>query len=128
MLDLLDVSRPALRLAAGLVGAVAGLLRFARRPPRAERGTGGAVDALVPVAVPLVAAPAVVVLGLSAGADLGVLFVFGCLALGVGILTATTAGAEEQGAVHRGRVGAAARHRGRPAACVLLVVDAVFAI
>ena len=75
VLDALDVSRPAVRLAVGIVGAVAGLVRLARRAPAPEPGGGWLGGALVPVAVPLVAAPALVVLGLSAGADLGVLFV-----------------------------------------------------
>jgi small neutral amino acid transporter SnatA (MarC family) len=129
ILDALDVSRPSLRLAVGIVGAVAGIIRLARRPPIAESPTGWLGGALVPVAVPLVASPALIALGLSAGADLGVLFVVGCLALGVGLLTAVVAGAPSSGpwvAVVRW-----AQRLVTVAAivtCVLLVVDAVFAI
>lgn len=129
ILDALDVSRPALRLAVGIVGAVAGLIRLARRAPAPETATGWLGGALVPVAVPLVASAPLVVLGLSAGADLGVLFVAGCLAIGVGLLTATVAAIPDAGPWP-----VAARWGQRLVTvvgvvmCVLLVIDAVFAI
>ena len=61
------------------------IVGLARRPPGPQRCSARAAGAaLVPVAVPLVATPALLLLGLGAGADLGTLFVAGCLALGVG--------------------------------------------
>ena len=126
---MLDVSPPSLRLAVGIVGAVAGLVRLVRRPIGPQDGRPGLSAALVPVAVPLVAAPALVMLGLGAGADLGVLFVAGCLALTVGAITALATAPAESGpwsvvSVWGQRLVAAAA----VVACVLLVVDAVFAI
>jgi small neutral amino acid transporter SnatA (MarC family) len=129
ILDGLDVSRPALRLGVGIVGAVAGLIRLARRTPSPDAGTGWLGGALVPVAVPLVASSTLVVLGLSAGADLGVLFVAGCLAIGVGSLTVTTAALPDSGPWP---VAASWAQRLITVvgivACVLLVIDAVFAV
>ncbi len=129
LLDVLDVSPPSLRLAVGIVGAVAGLVRLVRRPLGPQDGRPGLSAALVPVAVPLVAAPALVMLGLGAGVDLGVLFVAGCLALTVGAITALATAPAESGpwsvvSVWGQRLVAAAA----VVACVLLVVDAVFAI
>ena len=129
ILDALDVSEPALRLAVAIVAAVAGLIRLARRSPPTDGATGWLGGALVPVAVPLVAAPALIMLGLSAGADLGVLFVAGCLAIGVGLATAAVAGVPDEGPWPT-----ATRWAQRVitavavVACVLLVIDAVFAI
>lgn len=132
LLDALDVSRPALRLAVGIVGAVAGLVRLLRRPLRptsfaAARGWFG--TALVPVTIPLVATPALIVLGLSAGADRGVAFVAGVLALGVAALTGVTAAIDPEGAarpvaVWGGRLLSAVA----VVTSVLLVVHAVFDI
>jgi hypothetical protein len=111
------------------VGAVAGLVRLVRRPLGPQDGAAGLSAALVPVAVPLVAAPALVMLGLGAGADLGVLVGAGCLALAVGAITALATAPVDAGrwpvvsAWGQRLVAAAA-----VVACVLLVVDAVFAI
>lgn len=89
VLDLLDVSRPALRIAAGLVAAVTAIVGIVRRP---GDDTGAALPglwaAVVPVAVPLVVSPALVVLALSAGADRGVAPVAIAAAIGTGILAA----------------------------------------
>jgi small neutral amino acid transporter SnatA (MarC family) len=129
ILDALDVSRPALRLAVGIVGAVAGLIRLARRAPQPAAPAGWFGGALVPVAVPLVASSTLIVLGLSAGADLGVLFVAGCLAIGVGVVTAAAAAMPDEGPGH---VAASWARRLVTVigivACVLLVIDAVFAV
>ncbi|MET0144315.1 MAG: hypothetical protein ABW328_05965 [Ilumatobacteraceae bacterium] len=141
LLEALGVSRPALRLAAGIVGGVAGLVRMARRTPMPEDGPPGVRAALVPVAVPLVAGPALIVLGLSAGADLGVVFVAGCLALAVGALSGLAAITPDPPGPHPPGSGPGRSWR-RPVAgwaqrlvtaagvvaCVLLVVDAVFSV
>jgi hypothetical protein len=129
ILDALDVSRPALRLAVGIVGAVAGLIRLARRVPVPEAATGWLGGALVPVAVPLVASAPLVMLGLGAGADLGVVFVAGCLAIGVGLLTATVAAVPADGPwTVTARWGQRVVTVVGVVMCVLLVIDAVFAI
>ena len=114
LLDVLDVSPPSLRLAVGIVGAVAGLVRLVRRPLGPQDGRPGLSAALVPVAVPLVAAPALVMLGLGAGADLGVLFVAGCLALSVGAITALATAPADRARGRSSRSGGSASWRPPP--------------
>ncbi|MCX7622126.1 MAG: hypothetical protein N2037_15005, partial [Acidimicrobiales bacterium] len=79
----LDVSGPAARIAAGIVVGVAALADLFRRPPSPEPAQPGWGAALVPVAVPLVARPALLVLAVSAGADRGAGVVIAGLLAGV---------------------------------------------
>jgi small neutral amino acid transporter SnatA (MarC family) len=72
LLDALDVSDPAFRLAAGIVAVLAGAADFFRRPPAPEPALAGWRAAIVPVAVPAIARPALLVMALGAGADRGV--------------------------------------------------------
>jgi small neutral amino acid transporter SnatA (MarC family) len=88
LLDALDVSEPSFRLAAGTVALVAGAADLLRRPPSWEPALGGWRAALVPVAVPLVARPALLVMALGAGADRSVLVAFAAMVAGVGLLIA----------------------------------------
>jgi small neutral amino acid transporter SnatA (MarC family) len=126
LLDALDVSDASFRTAAGIVAVLAGAADLFRRPPRPEPALAGRWAALVPVAVPLVARPAVLVLALGAGADRDVLVGVGAMALGVALLTALTAWWPTEGP--RGR---ALRWAGRLlgaglVACgVILVIDGV---
>jgi len=127
LFDALDVSRPAGRLAVGIVAAVTAVIRLARRTRSPQDGPAGWRAALVPVAVPLTATPALLLLGLSAGADLGAWFVAGVLAIGVGATTAATRAPTEPGTAHT--VAAWAQRlvtAAALAACVLLVINAVF--
>ena len=87
LLDALDVSEPSFRIAAGIVAALAGAADLFRRPPAPEPALPGWRAALVPVAIPVVARPALLVLALGAGADRGVLVSAGAMALGVALLT-----------------------------------------
>ena len=80
LLDALDVSDPAFRIAAGAVAAIAGGLDLVRRPPSAEPSLPGWRAALVPVAVPLVIRPALVLGAVSAHADRGIGVVAAALA------------------------------------------------
>jgi small neutral amino acid transporter SnatA (MarC family) len=92
LLDVLDVSAPALRIAAGIVAAVTAVVGMVRRGPDPEApALPGLRAALVPVAVPLVVGPALVVLALSASADRGLAPVALALAIGVAALTALAA-------------------------------------
>jgi multiple antibiotic resistance protein len=126
LFDAIGVSRPAARLAVGLVAAVVAIARLFQPAPHPQEGLAGWRAALVPVAIPLTASPALVLLGLSAGADLGALFVTGVLAIGVGLTTAATF----VPAAGTGRIVATWGRRLVVAiglaACVLLVIDAVF--
>jgi small neutral amino acid transporter SnatA (MarC family) len=87
LLDALDVSEPSFRIAAGVVAVLAGAGDLIRRPPRAEPALGGRLAALVPVAVPVVARPALIMLALGAGADGAVLATAGAMALAVVLVT-----------------------------------------
>jgi small neutral amino acid transporter SnatA (MarC family) len=91
LLDALDVSEPSFRTAAGVVAALAGAIDLFRRPPSPEPALAGRWAALVPVAVPLVARPALLVLALGAGADEGVVVTAGAMAIAVAALTALAA-------------------------------------
>jgi small neutral amino acid transporter SnatA (MarC family) len=129
LLDALDVSTPAFRTAAGIVAVLTGAADLLRRPPSPEPALAGLRAALVPVAVPIVARPALLVLALSAGADRGVLVSVAAMALGVGLMTALAARAPTEGSGGRvlrwaGRVLAA----GLIAAGVLLAIDGVLAV
>jgi small neutral amino acid transporter SnatA (MarC family) len=86
LLDAADVSSPAVRIAAGTVAAVAGVLQMIRRPPSPEPSLPGWGAAIVPVAIPLFIAPAVVALAVGANADRGAGFVVGAIAMGAALL------------------------------------------
>jgi small neutral amino acid transporter SnatA (MarC family) len=125
LLDLLDVSDPAARIAAGAVAAIVGGADLVRRPPSPEPALAGWRAALVPVAVPLVLRPALVLAGVSAHADRGIGVVVAALAVAVTALsaaaTAPTAGASGRAMRWGARLTAAVL----VATSVLLVVDGV---
>jgi small neutral amino acid transporter SnatA (MarC family) len=83
LVDALDISEPALRLAAGIVAGVGGVLAAFRRPPPSDPALAGRGAALVPVAIPLVATPALLVAALSAHADRGFTVLVVALAIAV---------------------------------------------
>ena len=89
--DALDVSAPGLRIGAGILGALAGLVDVFRRPPSPEPAMAGRLAALVPVAFPAVARPPLVMLALSAGADRGLPVVLAALVVGGGAVVALAA-------------------------------------
>ena len=126
LLDALDVSRASARLAIGLVAAGAGLVRMFRSLPSSQPAPTDLGAALVPVAVPYVATPALILLGLSAGADLGVALVASALAAAVAILVgiASWLDADRRAVL---LAGWAARMFGAVgvATCVLLVIDGI---
>ena len=127
ILDLLDVNRPSARIAVGVVGAAAGLVRMFRKLPSTQNAPSGLRAAVVPVAIPYVATPALILLGLSAGADLGVGFVVITLAAAVVALIALVAwntDAPTSGPVARWAARLLAMVA--VASCVLLVVNGVF--
>ena len=123
LLDVLNVSGPALRVAATAVGIAAAVLALTRRPVAVEPALDGWRAALVPIAVPLVATPALVLLALSADADKGFTVVLAALALSIGALAGVC-----------GREGLVIRWGGRflsallLAGCVLLLIDGVLAV
>ena len=127
LLEGLDVSDPSFRAAAGVVAMLAGAADLFRRPPRPEPALPGRRAALVPVAIPLVARPALLVLALGAGAERGVLIAFAAMALGIALLSGLAAVCPTErpaGRVLRwaGRLLAAAL-----VACgVILAVDGVY--
>ena len=129
LLDALDVSTPAFRTAAGIVAVLTGGADLLRRPPSPEPALPGLRAALVPVAIPIVARPALLVLALSAGADRGVLVAVGAMALGVGLMIGLAARAPTEGSGGRvlrwaGRLLAA----GLIATGVFLGIDGILAV
>jgi small neutral amino acid transporter SnatA (MarC family) len=129
LLEALDVSEPSFRAAAGIVAVLAGVLDLFRRPPAPEPALAGWRAALIPVAFPVVARPALVVLALGAGADQGVLVCAGGMVLGVALLTGLAAWGQSEGPESRvlrwaGRILAAALIAGG----VILAVDGVLAV
>jgi small neutral amino acid transporter SnatA (MarC family) len=93
LVEALDVSTPALRVAAGTVAAITGAVGIARRAPDPTApALPGLRAAWIPVAVPLVVGPALVLLALSAHADRGLGAVVGALVVGVAALTALAVG------------------------------------
>ncbi len=123
LLDALDVSEPSFRMAAGLVAVLAGAADLFRRPPQPEPALAGRRAALIPVAVPLVARPALLVLALGAGADRGVLVSAGAMAVGVALFTGLAANCPTDGP--GGRVLAWA---GRLMAAGLVACGAILAV
>jgi small neutral amino acid transporter SnatA (MarC family) len=97
LLDALDVSDPAFRVAAGVVALLAGASDFVRRPPSPDPALPGWRAALVPVAVPVVARPALIVMALGAGADEGAALTAAAMALGVGALVLPAAWCPTEG-------------------------------
>jgi small neutral amino acid transporter SnatA (MarC family) len=123
LLEALDVSEPSFRLAAGIVAGLAGAADLFRRPPPSDPAFSGWRAALIPVAIPVVARPALLVLALGAGADRGVLASAGAMALGVALLTGLAAAwpTEASG----GRV---LRWAGRLLAALLVACGAILAV
>lgn len=131
LLDLLDVSRPAMRLAGASLCLLSAGVDFARPRVDDDGALGGRLAALVPIAVPLTFRPAVAIAGLSVVADhsLG----FYAIALLVTVVTATAASLLPALADDRG--GAVARVLPAVvrliaaiavAGSILLIADAVF--
>jgi small neutral amino acid transporter SnatA (MarC family) len=126
LLEGLDVSEPSFRIAAGIVAGLAGAADLFRRPPRPEPALAGWRAALIPVAVPVVARPALLVIALGAGADQGVLVSAGAMATGVALLIGLVAECPTEAAGGRVlRWGAHLLAAGLIACGVILTVDGV---
>jgi small neutral amino acid transporter SnatA (MarC family) len=126
LLDALDVSDPSFRIAAGIVAGLAGAADLFRGPPPPEPALAGRRAALMPVAIPLVARPALLVLSLGAGADKSVLVSVGAMVVGIALLTGLAARWPTEGPGGRvlrwaGRLLAA----GLVACGVILAVDGI---
>lgn len=91
LLDALDVSDPSFRIAAGIVAGLAGIIDLFTKPPRPEPALRGRAAALVPVAIPAVARPALLIVAIGAGADAGALPALGAMAFGVALLAGLVA-------------------------------------
>jgi small neutral amino acid transporter SnatA (MarC family) len=127
LLDALDVSDPSFRTAAGIVAVVAGVADLFRRPPRPDPALPGRRAALVPVAFPLVARPALLILALGAGADRGILPSLVAMAIGITILAFLVAAEAAAGDRARGlRWIARLLAAGLLAGGIILVIHGVF--
>ena len=106
---------------------IAGAVDLFRRPPRPEPALPGRRAALVPVALPLIARPALLVMAVGAGADKGVLLSVAAMLVGVASLTALAARWDTDGP--RGRALRWADRllaAGLIACGVLLALDGIF--
>ncbi len=129
LLDALDVSESSFRIAAGIVAGLAGVADLFRRPPSSEPALGGRRAALIPVAIPLVARPALLVLALGAGADRGVLETAAAMAIGIALLIGLVARWPIEGPRGRALRWAARVLAVALVACgVVLAVDGVLAV
>jgi small neutral amino acid transporter SnatA (MarC family) len=129
LLDALDVSPPAIRLAAGIVAVLAGATDLIRRPPSADPALPGRRAALVPVAIPIVARPALVVMALGAGADHSALVTLAPTAIAVALLTwLATRGPTESPRARVLRWTTRLLAAGLIAAGVALAIDGVLAV
>ncbi len=129
VIDQLDTSEPAMRLAAGSLCLLSAAIDLVRRPSTDEPALPGLRAAIMPVAVPLFTRPAMLIAGLSVVADRGL----ATYAIGLGVsvaaliaLSATPVGddPERPMLVWIGRVLSFAAVAGS----VLLIADAVFDI
>jgi small neutral amino acid transporter SnatA (MarC family) len=126
LLDALDVSDPSFRFAAGVLAVLVGAVDVFRRPPASEPALAGRRAALIPVAIPAVARPALLVLALGAGADRGVLVSVAAMAVGVALLTALVARGPTDGPWGRAlRWGSRLLAAGLVACGALLTIDGV---
>jgi small neutral amino acid transporter SnatA (MarC family) len=129
LLDLLDVSAPSFRLAAGIVAAVAGAADLFRRPPAPEPALPGWRAALVPIAIPAVLRPALLVLALGAGADERVLPSVRAMLLGIALLAVIAAAWPTEGASGRALTWASRLFAAGLMACgVILAIDGILAV
>ncbi|HEX6582961.1 MAG TPA: hypothetical protein VF056_05095 [Thermoleophilaceae bacterium] len=128
LLEAIDVSEPSFRVAAGIVALLTGAADLFRRPPAPEPALPGPRAALVPVAIPVVARPALLVLALGAGADEGVLLSAGAMALGVALLTGIVAAWPGEDPPGRLRWAARLLAAGLVACGVVLTIDGVLAV
>ena len=112
-----------------MVAVLAGATDLIRRPPAPEPALAGRAAALVPVAIPLVARPALLVIAIGAGADSGVLVSVGAMAVGVALLTALAARCPTAGPVGRVlRWAVSVLAVGLVTCGVLLAVDGVLSV
>ena len=129
LLDALDVSAPAFRIAAGVVALLAGATDLVRRPPSPDPALPGRRAALVPVALPLVARPILLVIALSAGADQGVVVSLAAMIVGVAILTALSTRVSPDGSSGRTLRWAARLLAAGLIACgALLTIDGILSV
>jgi len=123
LLDALDVSEPSFRIAAGIVAGLSGAIDLFRAPPRPDPSLSGWRAALVPVAIPIVARPALLVAALGAGADRSVLITVGAMVAAVAGLVGLVAGSSTGGSG-----GRALRWAGRLLAAALLAGGTVLTV
>jgi small neutral amino acid transporter SnatA (MarC family) len=100
LLGIADVSRPAIRLAAGGLLLLSAGADLVGRPPTDLPSLEGRRAAVVPVAVPLFVRPALVIAGLSMVADHGLALYAGALLFATALLVLSSVGAAIQGARH----------------------------
>lgn len=129
VLNAFNVSLPAVRLAVAIIAIAFAATRLVRRTPGRMDGPPDLGAAAVPVAIPLVATPALVLLGLSAGADLGVAFVIAFMLVSTALMGAAAGWLPDTG---RGRTITNWATRAVSVAAIatatLLIINAIFSV
>ncbi|MBK5224547.1 MAG: hypothetical protein JJE52_17055 [Acidimicrobiia bacterium] len=128
--DLLSVSAPTLRVAAGLVVLLGAARDVLGGPPAAEPALSGRRAALVPVAVPFVLRPDLGLLVVSAGADGRVGLTVGAVVVAVATLVGAgaIAGSDEGGGRQMWAWAAACLHGVAVLSGVTLAVSGVLSV
>jgi small neutral amino acid transporter SnatA (MarC family) len=129
LLSVLDVSEPAMRIAAGVAAAVIGVVTLVVRHPSPTPALPGLGSAAVPVAVPMVANAGLIMLAISAYADRGATVVAAALLIPIGVLALAATFVPSDGVPGRvldwfGRLTAAAL----VLTAAQLVIDGLFAV
>ena len=127
-LNAINVSDPALRIAAGVVAAVVGVAAVIRRAPSPEPALPGWLAAVVPVAVPVVANVSLLVLAVSAHADRGLPVLGAAVAVGVAMLAVLAAVLARPGVPPDGVGARVLGWAGRLAAALLVVASTLLVI
>lgn len=116
--DALELTRPTLRIGAGAVAALQGIVTIATRPPGAQPALAGLAGALVPVAFPVLLTPGLGLLAIAGTLDHSAPVSIGMLALALSSLPALAALGPGPGHLAADRVR---RGLGEAFAAILLV-------
>ena len=124
LLDLIDITGPSARIAAGIALLVVALKDVILRPPQPEPALAGSKAGVVPLAFPVAFTPAVALLSIAGAADRGVAVAVGTAVAAVVIVAAVILGPKAL----RSRVAVSTLGAAGAGIAALVVLDGVYAI